>query len=164
MAEKKTFWDMTRREFVAACAMTGAGVCLCGTAGCSSITGVGDTPGIEGDAYTIEEGNLLVLSLANIPELSADGGSVKIIDEKLPDGVIVVRVSGDDYRAASLYCTHRGVELEYKPEKERLICASAGSTAYTLEGKKVKGPAETDLAVYPAELDGDRLVVTVTAA
>ena len=116
MTEHKKPDDITRREFVAACAVTGTGLCLCGTAGCSTFTKKGNTPGAEGDAYTIDEGNLLVLNLENIPELSVDGGSVKIIDERLSDGVIVVRVSGDDYRAASLYCTHRGVELEYRPK------------------------------------------------
>ena len=164
MADHKTFWDMTRREFVAACAMTGAGVCLCGTAGCSSITGKGDTPEIESGTYTIEEGYLLTLNLESIPQLSAGGGSVKIIDENLSDGVIVVRVSKDDYRAFSLYCTHRGVELEYRPEKQHLVCASAGSSTYTLTGEKVKGPAETPLAVYPASLEGNRLVISVTAS
>jgi Rieske Fe-S protein len=164
MTERKRRSHLNRREFMAACAVTGAGVCLCGTTGCSSITGTGDTPGIESGAYTIKEGNLLTLDLASVPELSADGGAVKIIEDALPDDLIVVRVSGDDYRAASLYCTHRGVELEYKPEKGLLICASAGSATYTLEGKKVSGPAETDLAVYPAKLDGGRLMVTVEAA
>jgi Rieske Fe-S protein len=124
---------------------------------------VGNTPGIAGDAYAIEEGNLLALNLEGIPELSVDGGSVKIIDERLSDGVIVARVGEDDYRAFSLYCTHRGVELEYRPEKGRLVCASAGSSAFTLTGERVKGPAESDLAVYPATLDGNRLAITVTA-
>jgi Rieske Fe-S protein len=164
MSEQKKTSDMTRREFMTACAVTGAGVCLCGCTGCSTFTGTGNTPAAGIDAYTVEGGNLLTLDIANIPELSADGGAVKIIDEGLSDGVIVVRVAGDDYRAASLYCTHRGVELEYKPNKEQLVCASAGSSAFTLAGKKVKGPAETDLAVYPATLDGNRLVVTVIAA
>jgi len=163
MTARKRRSSLNRREFMAACAVTGAGVCICGTTGCSSITGTGNTPAAMGDAYTVENGNIVTLDIGNIPELSTDGGAVKIIDDALPDDLIVVRVSGDDYRAASLYCTHRGVELEYKPDKEMLVCASAGSATYTLEGKKVSGPAKTDLAVYPAQLDGDRLVVTVTA-
>ena len=151
---------ITRRDFVVCGAVTaGATVCLCGLSGCSTITGVGKTPPIDTDAYSVEEGPVVVVNLDKAPDLNAVGGSVKIIDSKLGDSLIIARVGEAEYVAASIHCTHRGVELEYRHDKGQFICSSAGSSAFDLKGNRIKGPAEKNLRIYGVDLEGELLKV-----
>jgi Rieske Fe-S protein len=151
-----------RRDFIAGgtAAAVGAGVCACGL-GCASITGVGDTPEIAAGAYIIEGGKLRI-ALDQAPELGKVGGSVKVTDENLPEPLIIARVADGEYVAASIKCAHRGVEVEYRHKDKNFKCASLGSSRYSLEGAKIKGPAKGPLKVYEVSLgflDKNKLVV-----
>ncbi|MBN1574098.1 MAG: Rieske 2Fe-2S domain-containing protein [Deltaproteobacteria bacterium] len=151
---------ITRRDFVICGAVSaGATVCLCGISGCSTFTGVGKTPPIDSEAYTVEEGPEVVVNLDKTPDLSIVGGSVKIIDSRLLDALIIARVGENEYVAASIHCTHRGVELEYHHDKKQFICSSAGSSAFDLKGNRIMGPAEKNLRIYNVRLDGNLLKI-----
>jgi Rieske Fe-S protein len=154
---------ITRRDFVVGGAVSaGTAVCICGLSGCSTITGVGDTPAIDTSAYTIEDGPIVVVDLEKTPDLGAVGGSVKIVDSRLFDALIIARVGEAEYVAASIKCTHRGVELEYRHDRKRFVCSSAGSSAFDLDGKRIKGPAEKNLRIYDVNLDGSLLKIDLT--
>ena len=93
-----------------------AGACLCTKTGRATIFGVGDTPTIAPDAYDIGEDKNIRIRLDRVPELAFDGGSVKILDTKIDDSLIIVRITEGDYVASSIKCTHRGVEVEYRAD------------------------------------------------
>ena len=153
-----------RREFLVGGALTvaGAGVCMCGLNGCSTITGVGDTPPVEKESYNIEApASKMVVYLDKIPELSDVGGAVKIVDESLGDNIIIARTGENEYVTASLHCTHRGVELEYDHERKLFKCSSAGGSKFTLDGKNAGGPAESPLRIYGNTVEGNTLIISL---
>jgi len=154
---------MTRRGMVAAIGAAGAGVCVCGmNEGCATFTKRGRTPAMVAAAFAIE-GRTLTVALDKVPELASVGGSVKVIDERLPTPVIIARKGESEYAAVSLLCPHRGVEVEYQHEQQRFRCASLGHSKFATDGALQKGLANKGLTRYEAKLDpadGTRLLIT----
>lgn len=142
--------ERTRRRF-----LTDAGVVVLGTAcgcsltGCKMISGVGDTPELAVEHYSVD-GQDLTIALEAIPELSVVGGSVKITGEQLPDPLIIARVAEREYAVVSLRCTHYGRELEYLPDQQVFRCVSLGHSEFAQDGALLSGPAEEPLAAYAA--------------
>ena len=77
----------------------------------------------------------------------------------IPGGIIIAHVEDRRFEIASLLCTHRGVEVEYDPAQMMFICSSLGSSAFTLDGANVSGPAETPLKNYEGVLDEGILMI-----
>ena len=154
---------MTRRNMVAAIGMAGAGICVCGlNEGCATFTKKGTTPAIAAEAVVIE-GNAVKVALDKVPELDTVGGSVKVIDPRLPTPIIIARKGESEYAVVSLLCPHRGVEVEYQHEQQRFRCASLGHSKFATDGALQKGMADKGLTRYEAKLDpadGKRLLIT----
>ncbi len=154
--------DIDRRDFIkksaASIAVTSA--CLCGLSGCAAYSGISKTPAANPDAIAFD-GTVLAVDLAREPALRQIGGAVKVRDTDFPDGLIIARVEKNRYVIASLFCTHRGVELEYVHEKTRFQCPSLGSSVFALDGANVSGMARQPLKSYEATLDGDILSIRV---
>lgn len=155
---------MTRRSMVTAIGAAGAGTCVCGLGGgCATFSKVGATPAIAADAYVIEAKTLKV-TLGKVPPLAAVGGSVKVIDARLPTPIIIARAGEAEYAVVSLLCPHRGVEVEYRHADKQFRCASLGHSKFGTDGKLKKGLAKKSLSRYTAALDPadkNRLVVTL---
>jgi nitrite reductase/ring-hydroxylating ferredoxin subunit len=98
----------------------------------------------------------LRLALAHYPELTADGGSLKVIPKGSADPIYVLALGGRRYAAVSPICTHLGCTVEI--EQARLVCPCHGST-YDREGKVVRGPAEKALTSYRTALSSDDVIV-----
>jgi Rieske Fe-S protein len=146
---------INRRDFLATlAAAAGAGTCACGAGGCSTFSKVGATPPVSPDAYVIE-GRSVTLDLAKVRELSAVGGAVKVIDPRLPQPIIVGRAGEAEYLAVSLLCTHRGVEVEYRPEDRQFRCASLGHSRFGPDGARKSGPARRPLQRFETHLNPD---------
>lgn len=156
--------NITRRNWVRMASSAGAGVCLCGcVGGCATFNKVGTTSAIAPDAYTVEVKTIKVL-LDKTPSLASVGGSVKIIDARLPTPVIIGRTGKSTYAVVSLLCPHRGVEVEYRHEDKMFRCASLGHSKFGTDGKLIKGLTKKSLSPYAATLDPtdkNRLVVTL---
>jgi Rieske Fe-S protein len=154
---------ISRKAFLAGgatvVATAAAGACLCTNTGWATTTGIGTTPNIAPDAYSIGEGQRVRVDLDKVPELAPVGGSVKIVDGKLRDGLIIVRETEHDYRAASIHCTHRGVEIEYRAEADCYQCASLGGSRFALDGEKLSGFAKGPLRSYPVTCSGNTLMI-----
>lgn len=154
---------MTRRDVVTAIGLAGTGACVCGmNQGCATFTKKGKTLAIAAEAYVIE-GNVLRVALDKVPALAVAGGSVKIIDPRLPTSIIIARKGEAEYVAASLLCPHRGVEVEYQPEQHQFRCASLGHSKFGEDGSLKKGLAKKGLTRYEAKLDPadcKRLLIT----
>jgi Rieske Fe-S protein len=140
--------DRSRRRFLTEAGVVVLGTaCACSLTGCKMITGIGDTPELSPEHYSLD-GDELSITLGEIPELSRVGGSAKITDERLSDPLIIARVAESEYAVVSLRCTHYGRELEYLPDEQRFRCVSLGHSEFAGDGSLLKGPAEEPLKVY----------------
>lgn len=98
----------------------------------------------------------LRLALAHYPELTADGGSLKVIPRGADDPIYVLALGDRRYTAVSPICTHLGCTVEI--EEGRLVCPCHGSN-YDREGRVLRGPAERPLGRYRVELTTDDVLV-----
>lgn len=156
---------ISRKTFLiggAAAVAGAAGACLCTKTGWATISGVGATPAIAADAYTIGEDGAVRILLDKVSELAGIGGAVKILDARISDGLIVVREAEEAYVAASIHCTHRGVEVEYRAEEKCFQCASLGGSRFQTDGEKIRGFAQGPLRTYPTVREGNMLVVRLS--
>jgi hypothetical protein len=103
--------------------------------------------------------------LDKAPALTNVGGSVKIIDARLPMPLLVARTGEATYTVVSLLCPHRHVEVEYQHQNKLFRCASLGHSKFGLDGKLLKSmTTKESISHYAAALDLDdknRLVVTL---
>ena len=136
-----------------------AGGCLCTKTGWATISGVGNTPGIAQDAYDVVEDKGIRIRLDRAPELALVGGAVKILDSNIDDSLIVARVAENTYVAASIKCTHRGVEVEYQADDKCFECASLGGSRFKTSGENICGFAKSPLKTYSVSTEGNILVV-----
>ena len=98
----------------------------------------------------------LRLALAHYPELTADGGSLKVVAKGADDPIYVLALGNRRFAALSPICTHLGCTVEI--EEGRLVCPCHGSN-YDREGRVLRGPAERALDRYRAELTADDVLV-----
>ena len=156
--------NLTRRRMVTAIGTAGAGTCVCGlNSGCSTFSKKGNTPAIPVGAYSVDKKKLSI-DLSKVPQLAQIGGSVKIIDKKLNDRLIVVHSGEGEFVAVSILCTHRGCEVEYQHKDREFRCASLGHSKFRMDGTKIKGFAKGPLKKYSASLDSaseNRLVIAL---
>lgn len=151
---------MTRRQFIQKSALTvvATSTCMCALNSCATFTKIGKVSSVKSDALQIS-GNTLTIDLSKETNLKNVGEAIKIKHKDIPDDLIVAHVTTDRFEAASLYCTHRGVEVEFDNAKQRFQCASMGSSMYTMDGKNVSGPAKKPLHHFDVVLDNDLLQI-----
>lgn len=76
------------------------------------------------------------------------------------DGAILIPTK-ESLQALSTTCTHLGCRVEYSQTREELVCPCHKS-AYDLQGKRLRGPARSDLIVLESDtLESGDLEVTV---
>jgi len=111
-----------------------------------------------------EEGYLIDLTLEANAALNTVGGALKFDVFAGEKPIIVVRISETEVVAFSSACTHEGIEIGL-PESGIMTCPEHKSE-FNLDGDPTKGPALTQdrgpLTEYPAELDGTRIILTLT--
>ncbi len=133
-----------RRAFVER--SVGAVVSLAMLGGCASLVTRTITP-VDG---------ALRLALVQYPELTVEGGSLKVLPKGAADPIYVLALGQRRFAALSPICTHLGCTVEI--EQARLVCPCHGST-YDREGKVLKGPAEEALASYRVALTSEDVLV-----
>ena len=144
--------QINRRKFIKGMVVAGTGTCACGLGGCATFTKIGHTPAIPANAYSIENGKLMIFT-GKVSQLEKIGGSVKVIDAKLPEPMIIARTGEKEYAAVSIKCPHRGVEVEYKHDSKHFRCASLGSSSFAMDGTFKKGLAKKSLARFNVNMD-----------
>jgi cytochrome b6-f complex iron-sulfur subunit len=141
--------------------LTALSLLLISLAACSMLQYTSQEPEIGADAYTIK-GETVEITLTKVPSLSQVGGTATIVDEKLPNYLIIVQPEAGEYVAASSRCTHRGMALSYKHETKEFQCSSGGGSKYKLDGSVTKGPAEEPLIICPVSLEGGILIIDIS--
>ncbi len=100
----------------------------------------------------------VAIPLAKLGMLKSVGGSVVLkVHDKL---LLLVRDGPGSVRALNPVCTHRHCIVAYKAADRRIACPCHGSQ-FALDGGVLKGPAPRPLEVYPAELAGEQVIVTL---
>ena len=131
-----------RRAFIGQC----AGLALAPLiAGCASLVARPVTP-VNGR---------IELALAQYPELTAAGGSLKLLPAGSTEPVYVLVLDNGDIAAVSPICTHLGCTVEI--QGPRLVCPCHGST-YDRSGSVLRGPAARSLARYRTERQGGDII------
>ena len=155
---------VTRREFIATTAAVGA--CMCGLNGCFIFPNVGDTQQIHPPVYEIEASDKdreIVIDTTKAPDLLNAGNSVKIIDPRIKDSLIIANTGENVFVALSIGCTHNGFEVEYKHDKRVFKCISLSRAEFSCEGHVLDGPTNRNLNSYPIRLENGKLIVSGAA-
>lgn len=138
-----------RREFIER--SLGSVIAASALGGCASLITRTVTP-IDG---------ALRLALVHFPELTMEGGALKVVPKGASDPVYVLALGNRRFAALSPICTHLGCTVDI--EQARLVCPCHGSS-YDREGRVLRGPAEYPLARYPVEVTADDVLVIALAA
>lgn len=142
---KKRRTGMPRRHFLIQMAL-GTGFVASGLSACATAA----------NFRTRLAENRVVLPRAELDEKLRADDVVLVTAEGLPESIILIRVDGDAYRALGSRCTHLGCEV--RPGKHALSCPCHGSV-FDLEGKAIRGPAESPLSRYAVDKEGTDLVI-----
>lgn len=153
--DRRTF--LKRAGGTAACACAG----VLGISGCAR-SGAARTPLAPEGSYR-RAGDQVIVSLRAAGELEGVGGAVRLALDAGETRLIVVHPEEQVYLAFADRCTHNGKELDYLHE-EREICCRSRKSRFGLAGSRIRGPAESDLSVYPVRRQQDDLVIEVRSA
>ena len=85
-------------------------------------------------------------------------GGFQIVDSSAGK-LIVIHADADKFDALSAKCTHRGGIVEYDAEAKQIRCPKHGSRFDPADGSVVKGPADTPLPTYPANVSGQTITI-----
>lgn len=71
-------------------------------------------------------------------------------------GHTVFVLSGASRRVVSAVCPHEGCEVEWSADQRQFLCPCHDS-AFSPDGARLSGPAQSDLASLPTRVNGDTL-------
>lgn len=107
----------------------------------------------------VAQAKKLAIKLEQVPALKKVGGAA--ILKLAGKDVMLIRENESRVRALSPICTHRQCYVKYNATKKKIECGCHKSS-YDLDGKVLGGPAPAPLPTFPARLDGDRIIITVS--
>jgi Rieske Fe-S protein len=144
---------MDRKEFLKLVSLgTGGIVASCCLGGCSkSDSGPAQTPGPGGGGSTKVDFTFDVTADTNI---SSRGWTIRT-------GVIIAKI-GTGYAAYQSSCPHQGFDLSFTGSNNTFPCTGQGPThgsIFDANGKRITGPAQSDLKKYNTTLSGNNLRV-----
>jgi cytochrome b6-f complex iron-sulfur subunit len=105
-----------------------------------------------------QETHRVAIPLDKVPPIKNVGGSVVIKVKDKP--LLLVRDTPGEVRAFDPICSHKQCVVQYQSAAHNLNCP-CHSSQFSLDGKVSRGPAKQALTVYPAAIEGDRIVVTL---
>ncbi len=142
----------TRRSFLAP-GSTATLLTLCG--GCSLFLDI-RAPDVKARAV---DGKVRI-PLEEHPAITETGGTLALEVEGMSDKILLFRRPNGQVLAVSMTCTHRGCDVNYEDDNDRIECPCHGSL-YDTNGSNLRGPADEPLKQFPVETAGNQLVVRV---
>ncbi len=104
----------------------------------------------------------LEIRLDQAPELSREGGAIRLEGPSLPKRVLVVHGRDGRFHAFHNRCTHLGHRrIDPLPGEDKIRCCSVGKSTFDYAGKRVSGPAPESIETLALEADGDKLIISV---
>ncbi len=153
----------TRRQMLRNSALATGGLCTCQVLSAfASPSDCCNTPDLEPESYVIKE-NRIVIDLDKTDSL-LPGHAVFISKPEQDIELILVRPMPDSFVALSRFCTHGKQVVSYNEPRGLLQCNSYNHSLFELDGAVFKGPAESPLAIYPSQLAGNRLTISLKGA
>ena len=106
-----------------------------------------------------QEGSAVSIDLGKAPELTPNGGAIRIEGKKLPQRVLLFR--GDDgvLRAFENACAHKHRRVDPVPGEGVLQCCSVNAAAYDYKGTKLEGPGDGGIRPLDLTLEGARATI-----
>lgn len=152
---------LPRRAFLKAA--VGSAVWLCSAALASQLAACSSGSG-GGTGEVPLTGAREQLTIASVPQLQTVGGFVRRTFQGRNNNreVLIVRVAQNEFRAASVVCTHAGCNVE-NPQGNAVTCLCHGSrfsVAAANFGAVLNGPAAAPLQTFPTAFDGVTLTIT----
>src|SRR6185295_11032194 len=109
----------------------------------------------------------LQINLQDFPALLSESGSVRIGINPLrgnppsgptPNGqfypVVINRGPNDTFYALNSKCTHQGCAVDPMDSSTNQITCPCHGSVYSIDGKRLSGPAPTALTKYTIQFDG----------
>ena len=144
--------DLTRRNVLAAGALSAAGVTL---AACSSGEDSTTTPTAESGATSQASPAASGEALIAAAEVPLEGG---VIIESGQTKVVVTQPAPEEFVGLSAVCPHQGC-LVNEIVDSTIVCPCHGSEFSITDGAVIQGPATTGLTSVPVKLYGDQIVL-----
>ncbi|MFC1747059.1 ubiquinol-cytochrome c reductase iron-sulfur subunit [Candidatus Neomarinimicrobiota bacterium] len=150
--------NITRCDFMKLTSLLAVGAGGAILVGCAADPNVPLAP----DGSYRREGKQVFVALPAIEHLHNPGTAVKLntAGGNKPD-ILLLHTAERGYTAFANRCTHFGEELVYNP-KEKCIECSIETSEFDLQGKVLRGPAQSHLLAYPCLLNGEEIIIQLT--
>ncbi|MGA2401632.1 MAG: Rieske 2Fe-2S domain-containing protein [Syntrophobacteraceae bacterium] len=101
----------------------------------------------------------LVIELKRAPELSLEGGAIRLEGKNLPDRILVIH--GDDgvYHTFRNRCKHMGRRLDPVFGDQTVQCCSINKSTYSYDGEVVYGPARKPVETFAIQVTDGKLFI-----
>lgn len=114
---------------------------------------------------------ILRLKVSSFPALAAESGSVRLAmnplrGDLLPDGqfypVVINRGPNNAFYALNSRCSHQSCAVDPMDSLSNRMTCPCHSSIYAIDGRRLSGPATSNLTRYTATFDGsDRLEIQI---
>jgi cytochrome b6-f complex iron-sulfur subunit len=95
-------------------------------------------------------------ALADFPE-----GTARMVHAQGGRPILVIRLSGAEFKAFTAVCTHLGCLVEWDPERKVIACPCHAGVYAPEDGRVISGPPPRPLKEYLAMVIADRVKVRV---
>ncbi len=123
------------------------------------VRGKSDTPVLDDPTAWEYADPTLTLALASIPDLAEPGHAVQLDDDTLPEPLLILHGTDDEYYVFVNKCPHAKRKID--PLGDKLECTSISQSSFDYTGKVLSGPADSPLTSYEVVHDGEQLIVTL---
>jgi Rieske Fe-S protein len=144
---------MNRREFIESSCLASIGLVIG-----SGLAPFAAMKPVRANSRKVNGLREIPIMLIDAPELEKVGGAYRLQIDDLDKDIIVVHVSRERYVAMDIKCTHKGCNVDYKPD-EKIFQCPCHESAFDLKGIPNGGPATKPLGTYKTYLNGEELVV-----
>jgi nitrite reductase/ring-hydroxylating ferredoxin subunit len=153
LINRRELFHLSTRLVVAGCACQQfRSAALTAPATCCS------TPILEPESLVIGD-EFLAIDLGKAASIAAVPSAACIVEPDKQIQLIVVRRAKHSYAALSRLCTHASQTISYVAKRGLLQCNGFNHSLFDLEGRLVKGPAESSLKSYAVVLNGTTLTI-----
>ncbi len=114
-----------------------------------------------GISHWESQGNRVVVSVGDVPELQRAGGAVYLRGKGLETSILIVRGYDDNYHCFPNRCTHMGRRLDPVKGNPAIRCCSVMHSSFDYQGAKLSGPAKGPIQPYASHVEGDQLIIVV---
>ena len=127
----------------------------------SMLLGICETQPPQEAACWKLSGGKVEIDLKRSPELSTQGGAVRLEGGDLPKKILVVHGKDGELHAFTNKCTHGGRRLDPLKGESLIRCCSVGKSTFDYEGKAVSGSAKDPITVLESEKEGEKLIIRI---